>query len=163
MLGDVEQDAFGAVELDIEAANPLRDGLVHVVLAAERLELLRGLVDILDQDAEMVQPGVIHALADLLGLEAKNRKSDSAFADVMAVGDRTVAAAHHLEVEDLDIAIGHRVRVFAGDGDVAQLGHGCPPYSAAALVGTGSGSAPAQPCSAMSNKTPSGPKNFFSK
>src|SRR5512133_2755945 len=47
MLGDVEQDALGAVELDLEAADPLRIGLVHVVLAAERLDLLGGLVDIL--------------------------------------------------------------------------------------------------------------------
>ena len=75
MLGDVEQDAFGAVELDLEAADPLRVGLVHVVLAAERLDLLRGLVDILDQDAEMVQPGVIHALADLSDLKRRIARS----------------------------------------------------------------------------------------
>src|SRR4030088_1921058 len=48
VLGDVEQDALGAVELDLEAADPLRVGLIHVVRAAEGLDLLGGLVDILD-------------------------------------------------------------------------------------------------------------------
>src|SRR5207248_10721681 len=163
MLGDVEQDALGPIHLDFEPADPFRLALVHVVLAAISRDLLRRAVEILDEDAEMVQTGVVHALSDLVGLEAQDREVDRAVADVVAVSERPVAAAHHLEVEGLDIEIGHRVRVFAGDGDVAQLGHGCPPYSAAALVGTGSGSAPAQPCSAMSNKTPSGPKNFFSK
>src|SRR5207302_7333116 len=68
MLSDIEQHALGAVQLDLEAAGALRVRLVHVVLAAERLDLRRRRLDILDQDAEMVQPGVVHALADLVGL-----------------------------------------------------------------------------------------------
>src|SRR4029077_7672341 len=123
------------------------------------------LVDVVDEDAEMVQPGVVHALADLVALKAQDGEVDGAVADVVAVSQRSVIAADELEIERLAVEIGHRVRVFAGDGEVAQLGHGrfSPPYSAASLSGAGSGSAPAQPCSAMSNSTPSGPKNFFSK
>ena len=47
----------------------------------------------------MVQPGVIHALADLVGLEAQDRQVDRAVAEVMAVGERPVIAAHDLEIE----------------------------------------------------------------
>src|SRR5207245_72584 len=99
-----------------------------------------------------------HAAADLVGLEAQDRQVDRAVAQMMAIGERPVIRAHDLEVERLAIEIGHRVRVLGGDGDVAQLGHGSPlPYSAACLTGAGSGSAPAQPCSAMSNSRCSGP------
>src|SRR5262249_28795741 len=72
VLGDVEQDALGPVHLDFEPARPLGVALVHVVLAAVGGDHLRRLVEILDEDAEMVQPGVVHALADLVGLEAQD-------------------------------------------------------------------------------------------
>ncbi len=71
----------------------------------------------------MVQPGVIHPLADLVALEAQDREVDGAVADVVAVSQRPVIAAHELEIERLAVEIGHRVGVFAGDGEVAQLGH----------------------------------------
>jgi hypothetical protein len=134
------------------------------VLAAERLGHFRRIVDILDEDAEMMEPGVIHAAADLVGLEAQDGEVDRAVAQMMAVGERAVVRANDLEIERLDVEIGHRVGVLGGDGDVAQFCHGAgSPYSAACLTGVGSASAPAQPCSAMSNRTRSGPKNFFSK
>ena len=101
----------------------------------------------------MVQPGIVHALADLVGLEAQHGEIDRAVAQMMAVGERTVTGAHHLEIERLAIEIGHRVRVLGGDRDVAQLGHArASPIPAACFTGAGSGSAPAQPCSAMSNR-----------
>jgi hypothetical protein len=93
------------------------------VLAAERDRHLLRLVDVLDQDAKMMEAGVIHALADLVGLEAQDRQVDRAVADVVAIGERSIAGAHQLKVERLHIEIGHRIRVFAGDGEVAQLGH----------------------------------------
>src|SRR6266403_2161905 len=106
----------------------------------------------------MVQPGVVHAPAELVGFEAQDGKVDRAVAQMMAVRERAVVRADDLEVERLDIEIGHRVGVLGGDGDVAQLCHDRgSPYSAASLTGTGSASAPAQPCSAMSNRTRSGP------
>ena len=109
----------------------------------------------------MVQPGVVHAPADLVGLEAQDRQIDRAVAQVVAIGERPVVRADDLEVERLDIEIGHRVGVFRGDGEVAKLGHFdlrlLVGYSAASLSGAGNGSAPAQPCSAMSNRMCSGP------
>src|SRR5947209_18057227 len=66
VLGDVEQHALGAVHLDLEAADPLGVALVHVVLAALRLDPPRRAVDVLHQDAKMVQSGVIHPPADLI-------------------------------------------------------------------------------------------------
>src|SRR5690349_22552749 len=73
MLGDVEQDAFGAVEflLEIPGLMALLT-LVDVVLGAEALELFREFLDILDQHAEMVDAAVIDALAELVGLELQD-------------------------------------------------------------------------------------------
>src|SRR5436309_7019563 len=70
MLGDVEQDAFRPEELLLEIAGlvPVLP-LVDVVAGAEALELLRELVDILDQDTEMMDAAKIHALTELGGLE----------------------------------------------------------------------------------------------
>jgi hypothetical protein len=75
MFGDVEEHAFRAIELDLEAAGEIVRPL-HVMLAAERLELSGGSLDVLDEDAEMVQPGIIEALADLIGLEFEDRQID---------------------------------------------------------------------------------------
>ena len=68
MLGDIEENALGAVELDLEAADPVR-ALVHIMLAAQAFELLCNLLYILDEDAEMMQARLVEALADLVGLE----------------------------------------------------------------------------------------------
>src|SRR5208283_4650056 len=154
MFGDVEEDAFGAVKLYLEAAGARGVRLVHVVLAAEALQLPARLLDILDQHAEMMQPGVVHIPDELVGLEPQDRQIDRAVAQMVAIGERSVVRADDLEVKRLYIEIGHRVRILGGDGDVAQFGHysllrGCG-YSAASLTSAGSGSAPAQPCSAMS-------------
>src|SRR5438034_11284209 len=70
MLGDVEEDALGAVEFLFEIAGLLAAmPLVDVVLGAEAIEALGEFIDIFDQDAEMVDPAEIHALAELVGLE----------------------------------------------------------------------------------------------
>src|ERR1700730_772532 len=161
MLGDVEEHTFGAVEFDLETAEPVAV-LVHVMLAAQALELLGGFVDVLDQDAEMVQAGVIQALAELVGLEPQDRQVDRAVAQMMPISERPIVRADDLEVESLYIEIGHRVRILGGDGNVTKLGHRGSPlsiadYSAACFRSTGSGAQPAQGCSAMSKSTRSGP------
>jgi len=58
MLGDVEEDTFGAVEFDLETADTVAV-LVHVMLAPSPSSFLAAFLDIFDQDAEMVQAGVI--------------------------------------------------------------------------------------------------------
>src|SRR6185312_10846904 len=125
VLGDIEQDALRPVELCLEPAGAVGVRLVHVMLAAKALDDLGALFHVLDQDAEMVQPGVVHAFADLVALEAQNRQVDRAVAQMVPVGERPVTRAHDLEVECLAVEIGHRVRVLGGDGDVAELGHIC--------------------------------------
>src|ERR1700751_552825 len=122
MLGDIEEDALGAVELDLEAAYSVR-ALVHVVFAAQALELLGNLVDVLDQDAEMMQAGIVEALADLVGLEPKDRQVDRPVAQMVAVGERSVALADLSEIKRLLVKLSHRVGIFGGDGDVTKLGH----------------------------------------
>ena len=75
MLGNVEQDAFRSVKLDFKPAGAVA-GLIHVMRAAQRLDLLRELLDVLDKDAEMVQTRVVEALADLVCLKPQNREID---------------------------------------------------------------------------------------
>src|SRR5216683_2939421 len=79
MLGDVEQDALGPIELLLEIAGLLAAmPLVDVVLGAEAIEPLGEFVDILDEDPEMVDPAEIHALAELVGLEFEDRHVERA-------------------------------------------------------------------------------------
>src|SRR5271155_3493403 len=146
--------------------------------AAQCLDLLRELLDVVDEDAEMVQAGIVETLADLVGLEPQDRQINRPVAQVIAIGERPVGLADLLEVERLLVELGHRIGVLGGNGDVTQLGHtqllflrqhppppslkglvgeGRVNYSAASLISAGSGSAPAQACSAMSNRTRSGP------
>ena len=68
MLGYVQEHAFRAVQLDLEPADPVA-GLVHVMSAPQCLDLLREPLDVVDEDAEMVQAGIVETLADLVGLE----------------------------------------------------------------------------------------------
>ena len=56
MFGDIEEDALGAIELDLEAADPVST-LIHVMLAAQSLEPLGDLLDIIDESK--VRPRVV--------------------------------------------------------------------------------------------------------
>src|SRR5437763_5401389 len=102
MLGDVEQHAFRPEEFLLEIAGlvPVL-ALVDVVAGAEALEFLRELVDILDQDAEMMNAAEIHALAELVGLEFEDRHVQRAIAEEDAVGEVAVRPADFLEIERL--------------------------------------------------------------
>src|SRR5438477_10238536 len=100
MLGDVEEHALGTVKLDLEPADAVA-GLVHVVRSAQRLDLLRELLDVVDQDAEMVQAGIVEALADLVGLESQDRQIYRPVTQVIAISERPVGPSDLLEVEQL--------------------------------------------------------------
>src|SRR5690242_627668 len=124
MLGDVEQHAFRAKEFLLEIAGLVSIlALVDVVRGAEALELLRELVDILDQHAEMMDAAELHALAELVGLEFEDRHVERAVAQKHAVGEIAVRPADFLEIERLLVEFGHRLRVLGGDRDMAQLRH----------------------------------------
>jgi len=71
----------------------------------------------------MVQPGIVEALADLVGLEFEDRQIDRSVAQVVAIGERAVGLADFLEVESPLIELGHFIRVFCRDRDVAQFRH----------------------------------------
>src|SRR6516165_8040656 len=128
MLGDVEEDAFRAVEFLLEIAGLVPAlALVDVVLSAEALELLGELFDILDQHPEMVDATKIHPFAELVGFEFEDRYVERSVAQEDAIGEHSVRPAHLHEIESLLIEFGHRIGVFGGDSDVAQLGHIPPP------------------------------------
>src|SRR4051794_39230395 len=124
MLGDIEQDAFRPKEFLLEIAGlvPVL-ALIDVVAGAEALELLREFVDILHQHAEMVDAAEIHALAELVGLEFKDRHVERAVAEEHAVGEVAVRPPDLLEIERFLVEFGHRLRVLGGDRDMAELGH----------------------------------------
>src|SRR6516165_5907421 len=128
MLGDVEEDAFRAVEFLFEIAGLVPAlALVDVVLGAEAFELLGELFDILDQYAEMVDAAKIHPFAELVGFEFENRHIERAVAQEHPIGEHAVRPAHLHKIESLLIEFGHRIWIFGGDGDMAQLGHGRTP------------------------------------
>src|SRR6516164_1458410 len=122
MFRDVEQNAFGAVELHLEPADAVA-ALVHVMLAAQPLDLLREPLDVPDEYAEMVQAGVVKASADLVGLEPQYRQIDRPVAQMIAISKRTVGLANLFEIERLFIELRHRVGVLRGDCDVTWFSH----------------------------------------
>src|SRR6059058_3854746 len=89
MTGDVEHGAVRSLELDLEEAFAVALLLAHEAFGAERLQMLGGLLRIVDQDAEVMHAGVIHPLADLVGLELQHRDVERAVAEEIALGQRT--------------------------------------------------------------------------
>src|ERR1700676_139482 len=107
MLGDIEQDPLGAIEFLLEIARLIAAlPLVDVVLGAEAIKPLGEFVDILDQDAEMMNPAEIHALAELVGLEFEDRHVERAIAQKHAVGEHPVGPADLDEIERLLVELG---------------------------------------------------------
>src|SRR5260221_4344264 len=91
VLGDVEQDVLGPVELLLEIAGLVALlALVDVMLGAEALELLREFLYVLDQHAEMMDAAELHALAELVALELQDRHVQRAVAEEHAVGEHAV-------------------------------------------------------------------------
>src|SRR6266851_830008 len=124
MLGNIEEDAFRAVEFLFEISGVrLLLIAVAVVLRAKTLELLREFGDVLDQHAKMMDAAVVETLAELVGLEFEDRHVEGAVAEEHAVREHPVRPTDLLEVERLLVEFSHLLRVFRGNGDVTQLGH----------------------------------------
>ena len=123
MLGNIEQDAFGAIKLDLEAADPLGvgSGPCNACRRGSRAfsRPSRHPRPARRNDAARYSP----CPSELVGLEPQDRQIDRAVAQMVAISQRAVVRAHDLEVKRLYIEIRHRVGVFRGDGDVAQFGH----------------------------------------
>src|SRR4029077_5094047 len=125
MLGDVKEHALGAVELLFEVTGArLLLTAVDVILGTEALQPLRELADIFDQHAEMMDAAIVETLAELVGLEFEDRQVEGAVAQEHAIGKHPVRPSDLREVEGLLVELGHLLRIFRGDGDVTQLGHG---------------------------------------
>src|SRR5438874_5374246 len=72
----------------------------------------------------MMDAAILKTLAELVGLEFEDRYVEGASAEEHAVGEHPIRPPDLLEVEGLFVELGHLFRIFRGDGDVAQLGHG---------------------------------------
>src|ERR1043166_1093398 len=75
----------------------------------------------------MMNAAEIHALAELVGLEFEDRHVERAVAEEHAIGEVAVRPADFLEIKGFLVELGHRLGVFGGDRDVAELGHRGPP------------------------------------
>src|SRR5262245_13009912 len=87
---------------------------------------MRGcLLRVVDQHAEMVHAGVIHALADLVGLEFEHGDVERAVAEEISGGKRALRAglADLLEAERLFVELRSGLGVVGRDRDMAKLGH----------------------------------------
>src|SRR6266436_2777195 len=125
MLGDVEEHALGAVEFLFEIAGVrLLLVTVDVILGPEALELLGEFADIFHQHAKMMDAAIVETLAELVGLEFEDRQVEGAVAQEDAIGKHPVRPSDLREVEGLLVELRHLLRIFRGDGDVTQLGHG---------------------------------------
>ena len=75
----------------------------------------------------MVDAAKIHSFAELVGLEFEDRHVERAVAQEHAIGEHAVRPAHLHEIEGFLVEFGHRLWIFGGDGDMAQLWHERPP------------------------------------
>src|SRR5882762_1102037 len=126
MVGDIEHHAVGPVKL----------GLVERGYAwwppckasgAELFELVGEGINVVDQDAEVMDAAEIEARA-LIPAEPKDRQVDGSIAQEDSVGGALtlgLSAAHFHEIKRLLVELGRGVRVFRRDGDVTKLRHCC--------------------------------------
>src|SRR5947209_3783217 len=129
VLRDVEDGPVGAAELGLEERVRLADILLHEAGRAHLLELLHVGVEIVDEDAEMMDADIVEPLPELVDvLELEDREIERPVAQVVAPGDPLVAvaaagAADLLEVERLLVELGGLVRVVRRQRDVTDLRH----------------------------------------
>ena len=88
VASDIEHGAIGALKLDLEEAFAVAFVLPHAALGAKGLELLDGLVGVIDKDAEVVHSREFHTLADLVGLKLEDGEVQRAVAQEIAIRQR---------------------------------------------------------------------------
>src|SRR5215470_18574671 len=126
MIGDIEHHTVGPVKLGLverrHARRPPRK-----TAGAELLELVGKGVNVLDEDAEVMDAAEVEAWP-LIPAEPKDRQIDGAIAQEDSIGRALtlrLGAAHFHEIERLLVELGSGVWVFRRNGDVTKLRHCC--------------------------------------
>src|SRR5690242_7050493 len=125
MLRDIEYDTVGSAEFDFEMVIPRMIRRAHEALGAHRFEPRGPFPDVVDQQAEMMQSGVLEALAELVRpAELQDRHVGGSVAEEIAVGQLARDLAHLLEAECALIELRGGVGILRRDCDMTNRGAG---------------------------------------
>src|SRR5260370_21933530 len=95
MLRDIEYDAVGSAEFDLEMVIARTFRRTHKAFRPHRFEPRGPFLDVVNQQAEMMQSGVVEALAELVRpADLHHRHVGGAVAYEIAVGQLARALAH---------------------------------------------------------------------
>src|SRR6266849_6503046 len=127
MFRDIEHDAVGSVELDLDVAAGRILVRLEEAFGAESLDLRDPSVEIaVDEHAEVMRSGVIEALAELVesaGLELQQSHIEGAVCQVVPVGLAGAELADFLEGEGALIEFCGGVGVARRQRDMTNPGH----------------------------------------
>src|SRR5713101_9227964 len=125
MLRDIEYDAVGSSEFDFEMVNARTFRRAHEAFGAHRFEPRGPFLDVVNQQAEMMQSGVVEALTELVRpAELQDRHVGGAVAQKVAVGQLARDLAHLLEAERAFVELRGDVGILRRDRDVSNRGAG---------------------------------------
>src|SRR5580698_3354944 len=139
VLGNIENDAVGILELALEIAVTLI-AEIEKEFAAGRLDALLGLDEIVDLEAEMVRADKTFGIFQVRGRGAgagrkvEQGEIDRAVAHVDGRADIQILAGDALEVEHGLVEFCRLVEIVHADGEMAQTGHGKLPCLAERII-----------------------------
>src|SRR3984957_10256626 len=129
VLGNIEDDAVGVLELAFEIAMTFV-AEIEEEFAAGRFDFLLGLDEIVDLEAEMVSADEGFGIFQVrgrgagAGREIEQGKIDRAVAHIDRRADIQILARNALEIEYGLVEFCGLVEVVHADGEMAQTGHG---------------------------------------
>src|SRR5580692_10896615 len=129
VLGNIEDDAIGILELAFEIAVTLV-AEIEEELAAGRLDFLLGLDQIVNLEAEMVRADKSFGVFQVrrrgagAGREIEQGEVDCAVAHIDRRADIQILPRDALEVEHGLVELCGLVEIVHADGEMAQTGHG---------------------------------------
>src|SRR2546421_11681402 len=132
LLGDVEDDAVGILELALEAFLLGVVAEVEEELAAQRLDPLLRLGEVVDLKAEVVRPDVVLRVVEAraaLAEVVEQREVDYAVAEVDGRREVERLLADAFEAEDAFVELRRLLEVAHDHGDVPQPGGHLPSSS----------------------------------
>src|SRR5216683_3384002 len=125
MLRDIEHDAVRPAEFDFEMVIARTFRRAHEAFGAHRFEPRGPCLDVVNQQAEMMQPGVVEALAELVRpAELQHRHVGGAVTEEVAMRQLARDLAHLLEAECALVELRGGVGILRRDRDVANRGAG---------------------------------------
>ena len=88
---------------------------------------MRRAFEVFDEDAEVMQPGEVHAVVELVLLELQHRDVEMAVRQHHAFGARVVEPPHFREAENALVELRLLEGIAGGDCEVLNASHGLTP------------------------------------